>query len=275
MERPCRQQGGLFPLPSDIRFACSCPDHASMCKRVAAVLYGIGARLDHKPDLLFRLRAVDETELLFGIDAALPLSKTRPAAGKLLEADDVSALFGLDMAVADVPAAGSPSGKADAMRTRRTPPVPERVAPVANAVVPRTIAPKRTRAAMPAAKRVSAKQAAAGKKSPVKPYVRKQAPAATKANPTRSSAPRRTATAKASSRPVVPEAAPANPATKGLGQQSAKTHEPADAYHRAKSASVAIPKALNVPLRDRGGRSTANAKTSAIRKSKQKPVKWW
>src|SRR5579859_5463156 len=48
MERLCRQQGGLFPLPSDIRFSCSCPDHASMCKQVAAVLYGVGARLDHK-----------------------------------------------------------------------------------------------------------------------------------------------------------------------------------------------------------------------------------
>ena len=100
MERLCRQENGLFPRPSDIRFACSCQDHASMCKHVAAVLYGVGARLDHKPELLFRLRAVDETELVAGIGTELPIAKAAPAAGKVLHADDVAALFGLDMAAA-------------------------------------------------------------------------------------------------------------------------------------------------------------------------------
>ena len=114
MERLCRQEGGLFPRPSDIRFTCSCPDHASMCKHVAAVLYGVGARLDHQPELLFRLRAVDETELVAGLDTALPLSKTGPAAGKVLETDDMSALFGLDLAAAEVPAAGKPSDRSSA-----------------------------------------------------------------------------------------------------------------------------------------------------------------
>ena len=102
MERLCRQQGGLFPRPSDIRFSCSCPDHASMCKHVAAALYGIGARLDHQPELLFRLRAVDETGLIAGIDKALPLSTRRRDAGKLLETDDVSALFGLEIAQSSI-----------------------------------------------------------------------------------------------------------------------------------------------------------------------------
>src|SRR6476646_1281293 len=60
MERLCRQDHGLFPKPMDIRFSCSCPDSASMCKHVAAVLYGVGSRLDEKPELLFRLRSVDE-----------------------------------------------------------------------------------------------------------------------------------------------------------------------------------------------------------------------
>ena len=69
-----------------------------MCKHVAAVLYGVGARLDEQPELLFRLRAVDEKDLVADLDTALPLSKTAPAAGKVLETDDVSALFGLDMA---------------------------------------------------------------------------------------------------------------------------------------------------------------------------------
>jgi uncharacterized Zn finger protein len=97
MERLCRQEGGLFPRPADIRFSCSCQDHASMCKHVAAALYGVGARLDQRPELLFRLRMVDEADLVAGVDAASQLSRTAPAASKMLETDDISALFGLDM----------------------------------------------------------------------------------------------------------------------------------------------------------------------------------
>jgi uncharacterized Zn finger protein len=103
MERICRQDNGLFPRPSDIRFSCSCPDHASMCKHVAAVLYGVGARFDKQPELLFRLRAVNENELVAQIDQALPMSKTGPAKGKVLDADDLSSMFGLDMAGAETP----------------------------------------------------------------------------------------------------------------------------------------------------------------------------
>jgi uncharacterized Zn finger protein len=98
MERLCRQQNGLFPTPSEIRFSCSCPDHALMCKHVAAVLYGVGARLDDRPELLFRLRGVDENELIARVDASLALAKKDPASDRVLHADDVSALFGLDMA---------------------------------------------------------------------------------------------------------------------------------------------------------------------------------
>src|SRR5271166_5382895 len=97
MERICRQGLGLFPEPRAIHFECSCPDYASMCKHVAAVLYGVGARLDAQPELLFRLRAVDETDLIARIDTALPLAKGMPDAGKVLAEDDLSALFGLDM----------------------------------------------------------------------------------------------------------------------------------------------------------------------------------
>jgi uncharacterized Zn finger protein len=101
MERLCRQDAGLFPKPSEIWFDCSCPDFASMCKHVAAVLYGIGARLDAQPELLFRLRAVNENDLVADLDAALPLSKKGPAAGKILKGKDVSELFGLDMDAGD------------------------------------------------------------------------------------------------------------------------------------------------------------------------------
>ena len=53
MERVCREADGLFPAPREIKMSCSCPDWAGMCKHVAATLYGVGARLDSQPDLLF------------------------------------------------------------------------------------------------------------------------------------------------------------------------------------------------------------------------------
>ena len=59
MTRLCEEKTGLFPAPKDILFTCSCPDWASMCKHVAAVLYGIGARLDHRPEWLSTFRNVD------------------------------------------------------------------------------------------------------------------------------------------------------------------------------------------------------------------------
>ena len=98
MERVCRQKSGLFPSPDEIKLSCSCPDWAGMCKHVAAVLYGIGARLDQQPDLLFRLHNVDEKELIAGAGKALPLAKRAPAATKVLAGEDLSVLFGLEMA---------------------------------------------------------------------------------------------------------------------------------------------------------------------------------
>ncbi len=50
---------GLFPTPKEIAFDCSCPDWASMCKHVAAVLYGVGIRLDENPLLFFELRGIE------------------------------------------------------------------------------------------------------------------------------------------------------------------------------------------------------------------------
>ena len=104
MERLCRQDTGLFPRPSEIRFTCSCSDYASMCKHIAAVLYGVGARLDENPELLFRLRAVDETELLSDLGSALPDTRTKRETAQTLVGDDLAALFGLDMEESKAPA---------------------------------------------------------------------------------------------------------------------------------------------------------------------------
>jgi uncharacterized Zn finger protein len=98
MDRVCREGDGLFPSPGEIKLSCSCPDWADMCKHVAAALYGIGARLDEKPQLLFVLRGVDENELIANAGTDLPLSKATPHAAKLLDHGDVGALFGLEMA---------------------------------------------------------------------------------------------------------------------------------------------------------------------------------
>ena len=48
MEIVTDQNQGLFPNPGEIKLACDCPDWAEMCKHIAAVLYGVGARLDHR-----------------------------------------------------------------------------------------------------------------------------------------------------------------------------------------------------------------------------------
>jgi uncharacterized Zn finger protein len=98
MDRVCRKGDGLFPSPQEIKLSCSCPDWADMCKHVAAALYGVGARLDEKPHLLFVLRGVDENELLAIAGQDVALSKAAPAAAKMLDDNDVAALFGLEMA---------------------------------------------------------------------------------------------------------------------------------------------------------------------------------
>jgi DNA-binding protein H-NS len=70
-----------------------------MCKHVAAVLYGIGARLDEQPELVFKLRAVDHAELIVSGAKGRTLTSTAATSARLLDGDDLSALFGLEMGV--------------------------------------------------------------------------------------------------------------------------------------------------------------------------------
>ena len=98
MTRLCEEKTGLFPSPKDILFTCSCPDWASMCKHVAAVLYGIGARLDHQPELLFTLRKVDQRDLIAKAGAGISKTRKGPAGAKVLDSDDLSEMFGIEMA---------------------------------------------------------------------------------------------------------------------------------------------------------------------------------
>ncbi len=104
MQRICTPTTGLFPAPKEISFSCSCPDSASMCKHIAAVLYGVGARLDHKPELLFSLRQVDAKDLVSQAGTGLPKSKKGPAVGKVLDDSMLADVFGIEMDEGGAPA---------------------------------------------------------------------------------------------------------------------------------------------------------------------------
>ena len=126
MERVCREADGLFPAPREIKMSCSCPDWAGMCKHVAATLYGVGARLDSQPDLLFTLRGVNREDMVSTVGADLPLTATPAASDRVLADDDVAALFGLDMAEPatakrDLVTAGGAEVVADQAKSRAKP----------------------------------------------------------------------------------------------------------------------------------------------------------
>ena len=93
-----RPESGLFPAPAEIDLDCSCPDWADMCKHVAAVLYGVGARLDEKPELLFTLRHVDHNDLVTQASTVEALTDVKGAAKAVtLAAADVGEVFGIDL----------------------------------------------------------------------------------------------------------------------------------------------------------------------------------
>jgi len=89
------QHNGLFPSPKEIKLDCSCPDWADMCKHVAAVLYGVGNRLDHEPELLFKLRKVDHMELINTAGIKTPASHSSKS--KIIKDSDLSEIFGIDI----------------------------------------------------------------------------------------------------------------------------------------------------------------------------------
>jgi uncharacterized Zn finger protein len=130
MEVVTREKTGLFPTPREIAFRCSCPDGASMCKHVAAALYGVGARLDDDPALLFRLRHVDPEDLVR--HAGTPAGRDeagQPSAGSDLSGIDLSALFGIEIeapptaeSVNETPKSRSRRRRQEAQRAINKPP---------------------------------------------------------------------------------------------------------------------------------------------------------
>ena len=102
---------GLFPTPGEIHFSCSCPDWASMCKHVAATLYGVGARLDHEPSLFFILRQVNMDDLIANAleeTTGQWIQKAENSAQPTIAEADLGNVFGIDMdAIPDFGASSS------------------------------------------------------------------------------------------------------------------------------------------------------------------------
>lgn len=89
---------GLFPAPKEISFRCSCPDWALMCKHVAAVLYGIGARFDENPLLFFELRGIDVERFIdvtLGSRVEAMLKNADCVSERIIQSDHWEELFGV------------------------------------------------------------------------------------------------------------------------------------------------------------------------------------
>ena len=106
MDRVTERNGGLFPSPEEIDLGCSCPDWAIMCKHVAAVMYGVGYRLDDEPALLFTLRSTDPSEL---IAHHVATAEARPGQRPHLDESHLTDIFGIDLDSAEAPPASEPA----------------------------------------------------------------------------------------------------------------------------------------------------------------------
>jgi uncharacterized Zn finger protein len=128
MERLSQRDGGLFPQPREIDMDCSCPDWAGMCKHVAAVLYGVGARLDKSPEMLFKLRDVDHLELIgAAVDSKNLDQALQGNAEAGLRGADLGEVFGIELETSEnkatTPANEAPMSRAKPARNSGKKPV--------------------------------------------------------------------------------------------------------------------------------------------------------
>ncbi|MFM7072882.1 MAG: hypothetical protein ACKO38_13925 [Planctomycetota bacterium] len=97
MQRLTREGDGLFPANKEISMSCSCPDGSYVCKHIAATIYGVGARLDTQPDLLFKLRQVNHLELIGKATESSNLERALTADPTMLEGEDLGSIFGIEL----------------------------------------------------------------------------------------------------------------------------------------------------------------------------------
>ena len=91
---------GLFPSPKEIKFSCSCPDWADMCKHVAAALYGVGVKLDDDPKLFFLLRKTEMDDLITKAlrdKSKKMLKKAEKKTSRVIDDVDAVKMFGIDI----------------------------------------------------------------------------------------------------------------------------------------------------------------------------------
>jgi uncharacterized Zn finger protein len=119
MEVVADRRDGLFPLPGEMKFDCDCPDWAGMCKHVAAVLYGVGARLDQAPEMLFLLRGVNHEELV-EVSAAVTEAAKAGSSRRRISAAGVADVFGIDMAEPEEQLQEKPAGPAKAPARKKS-----------------------------------------------------------------------------------------------------------------------------------------------------------
>jgi uncharacterized Zn finger protein len=196
-----RKGEGLFPSPREIALSCSCPDWATMCKHVAATLYGVGARLDHEPGLLFTLRGVDPAEM---VEAAVdqPAGAGKAGKGRLLETDALASVFGVDIDMDGMPSNAASASTKPAKKTRHAAKTRKPAASktgtkksAAKKAPARKAAAKKPAAGKAAAKKTGTEKAAANKATAKKPTTKKTAKKATgkKVTTGKTSAPKTTA----------------------------------------------------------------------------------
>ena len=120
MKRLTRPDGGLFPRPKEITMRCSCPDYASVCKHIAATFYGVGARLDQQPELLFKLRRVNHLDLIGQATTAANLERAFSGDNSTtLADDDLSGIFGIELDATDDATPGQPARKSKKVVKRK------------------------------------------------------------------------------------------------------------------------------------------------------------
>ena len=101
MEILTRRETGLFPRPNEIGLNCSCPDWAGMCKHIAATLYGVGARLDTSPELLFVLRGADHLELVTEVAESVTAGASNSSdSSATLAGENLEEVFGIEIELA-------------------------------------------------------------------------------------------------------------------------------------------------------------------------------
>ena len=108
LEDFCNVETGLFPKSGEITLDCDCPDGAVCCKHVAAVLYGIGARLDAEPELFFTLRGVDPQSI---ISSEAVVDTLTADASSELASSDLGDVFGISLEEEVSPVADDPKVK--------------------------------------------------------------------------------------------------------------------------------------------------------------------